>query len=101
MANTKWRAGASAHKPTSKKHAPIPVAAVKQVPIRRILPEDLPLEYADGMMVQYKYYMFTLSFLQSQYPLVYTPEEIRAVKGSTYFIKSFHTPKVTTILAVQ
>ena len=53
---------------------------IRQVKTRRTLPDDLPKIYADGLMVQHKDGMFILSFLQNQYPLIVTPEEIQKVK---------------------
>lgn len=53
----------------------------KEVPIKRILPEGLPLLFSDAFMVQQKDGMFVLSFLQIRNPLAITPEEIEAIES--------------------
>lgn len=63
--------------PKSKAKNLIPSASLKLV---RVLPDNMPLLFADGLTVQQRDAMFLVSFLQTKYPLAVTPEEIRAIK---------------------
>ena len=70
------------NKPQSETNssAKMTIAITKQVPIKRILPDDLPLLYSDGMLVQHKDGMFTLCFLLTRQPLAVTPEDVEEIK---------------------
>ena len=52
----------------------------KEVSVNRIVPDDLPLEFADGMMIRnLDSGLFVLYFLQTRPPLAITAEEVAAV----------------------
>ena len=73
-----------------KKHIPLPRQKMqtkqnentleKQIPIVRTVPDDVSLEFSDGLMIQHKDGMFILSFLQTQYPLVTSADDLRDVE---------------------
>jgi hypothetical protein len=48
----------------------------KTVPVIRTVPEYIPLVFSDALMIQAKDGMFIMSFLQTQYPLAATVEEL-------------------------
>lgn len=59
---------------------PFVVESKREVPIKRVLPPDLPMIYSDGMVIQHKDGMFILYFLQSRYPLAVTPNELESIE---------------------
>jgi hypothetical protein len=52
----------------------------KQIPIERFIPDDVPLQFSDNVVVQHTENDFTLTFLQVQQPLAITAEEIADLK---------------------
>lgn len=52
----------------------------KNVSLRRVIPEDLPLIYSDGMVVKNQDGLFNLYFFQNRWPIAITPEELEAVE---------------------
>ena len=53
---------------------------MRSVPVEFSLPDDLRTEYADVFNVFFTDYDFTLTFLQSQSPLIFKDEDWEAVK---------------------
>lgn len=56
------------------------VEKTKQVPIIRVLPDNMPLIYSDGLLIGNNEGVFILSFLQTRFPLAVTPEEVEAIQ---------------------
>ena len=54
--------------------------AKKEFPINRIIPEDLPLTFSDGMVVKQQSGLFYLYFFQSRPPLTLTKEDLADIK---------------------
>lgn len=52
----------------------------RDVPIVRTVPEYVPLIYSDGMLVQEREGMFILHFLQTQFPLVVSSNELKDIE---------------------
>ncbi|HEX8735660.1 MAG TPA: hypothetical protein VF721_10080 [Pyrinomonadaceae bacterium] len=53
----------------------------REIPIRRVIPPDLPVLYSDGLVVQNRNGMFTLYFFQAKHPLAFTTEEVNNIKS--------------------
>lgn len=51
----------------------------KTAALVRTVPEYVTYQYSDGLMIQTKDAMFVMSFLQTQYPLAATMEELEKV----------------------
>ena len=53
----------------------------REIPMRRVIPPDLPVLYSDGLVVQNRNGMFTLYFFQAKHPLAFTTEEVNNIKS--------------------
>jgi len=52
----------------------------REIPINRVIPQELSLQYADGLVIQQRDGMFILSFFQTKLPLATTLEEAANIK---------------------
>src|SRR5690349_20945775 len=55
----------------------------KEVPLERLIPDDLHLEFADSVIVQHSENEFYITFLQVEHPLAITNAEIASIKKVT------------------
>jgi hypothetical protein len=66
----------SKKKPESDIYKEVPV---KEVPLTYIIPDDVPLLFSDGMVVQHSENEFILSFFQTNRPIVLSEEDANKV----------------------
>lgn len=51
------------------------------IPVENYLPDDTPTYYSDGMLVLHSANEFIISFLQTQYPLAGSKEDLQQVQS--------------------
>jgi hypothetical protein len=99
---------ATKKKKTSKleisKEKPLEVET-REVPVDFFVPEDLAIQYADNVNLFFSDYDFTLTFLQTQSPLIIRPEDwgkVRTVrsKGIARIVVPPHLiPRIINVLS--
>lgn len=57
-----------------------PQRLIRSIEIKNVIPEDVPIQYSDNLLIQHRDGLFTIYWMQNQHPVLLTQKELDAFK---------------------